>query len=235
MKCIQPPCPNRQRPLRTLAHFTLIELLVVIAIIAILASLLLPALGAARDIAKSVNCMGQMRQLFSGGVLQYADDYSGFLPDANNTVETAPSCYGLMKLFSYFPAPQSNVMCISTDRGHPNQDRSGCPLIFQCPGDLSPYWGYSYGIPHTFSSLRYPQYVPVKTERVVNPSNKIFLGGGSINAVIWADNPTNWTSCHRKTHRGGDNYAFCDGHVSFIILPDVQNHSWSDNYFFFWQ
>ena len=62
-------------------RFTLIELLVVIAIIAILASMLLPALNRARDTAKTSKCMAQLKQFGTYWQL-YADDSDGYIHES---------------------------------------------------------------------------------------------------------------------------------------------------------
>lgn len=61
--------------------FTLVELLVVISIISLLLSILVPALGTAREQARQVVCQSNMRQLYVG-IYQYTLDYNGYLPMA---------------------------------------------------------------------------------------------------------------------------------------------------------
>jgi prepilin-type N-terminal cleavage/methylation domain-containing protein/prepilin-type processing-associated H-X9-DG protein len=69
----------QRTPVRSREGFTLVELLVVIGIIAILISILLPALGRAKDKARAVQCASQMRQLYMFCAM-FAQDNKGHLP-----------------------------------------------------------------------------------------------------------------------------------------------------------
>src|SRR5436190_15559888 len=68
--------------------FTLIELLVVIAIIAILAAILFPVFGRARENARRSSCQSNLKQL-GLGLLQYTQDYDEMLPAGYNGVPPA--------------------------------------------------------------------------------------------------------------------------------------------------
>lgn len=91
---------NGRSPVR---GFTLVELLVVIGIIAVLISVLLPALRKARESAQRVNCASNLRQIYSGLNL-YANEYKGVVPlgyQGSNTPANNTKQFNFMMLYGY--------------------------------------------------------------------------------------------------------------------------------------
>ena len=118
---------------------TLIELLVVIAIIAILASMLLPALRNARERAKTIVCANNLRQVAQGAHM-YAMDRRGWLPCTSNAStfwDPDPARYGI-------PRPgddcyQTRIAELIGVSAFEGSDPSG---VFRCPS-VSPASGYA--------------------------------------------------------------------------------------------
>jgi prepilin-type N-terminal cleavage/methylation domain-containing protein len=111
---------------RKFGGFTLIELLVVIAIIAMLASLLLPALSKAKYKAKDVLCKSNLRSM-AIGLQMYATDYEAFPPYASR--DDSGSVNGEVPLFEGFRTA-ARIASSSASSG------SQCPVpFFRAPGE----------------------------------------------------------------------------------------------------
>lgn len=126
------PQPRRRRCARP-QGFTLIELLVVIAIIALLMSILMPALGQAREQARSVVCLTNLRNLGTA-VMNYSSDNKGLSIPARYRPDTDPVGGARLQSEDMWSTILINEDRINAPKAPSQNEISSTPSVLRCPG-----------------------------------------------------------------------------------------------------
>ena len=208
--------------------FSLIELLVVIAIIAMLAGLLLPALGRARARGLAASCQSNARQLHLGWHL-YADDHGGRLVNNHGVGETRSRRDNWVNHVLNWEDSEENTNLVYVTGGRLGPYLGGSVAVFRCPGDrtrslIGPRtrsfsMNSLVGDPGELTNQFNPLWVQFFREpEVVAPASIfVFLDEhpDTINDGFFMNRlsePPRWGNLPASFHGGAGNLVFADGH-----------------------
>jgi prepilin-type N-terminal cleavage/methylation domain-containing protein len=213
-------------PGRRWQAFTLLELLVVIAIIGILAALLLPALGRAKDVAKRVGCLSNQKQLGLGWEM-YSGDYTGRM--AINDVDISGDV----------PRSTTNSWVAGNARYDidPATITSGSifvyvknAAVYKCPADYGMIQDTSLSRYRSFSLSCYMNgpaddatygVQPLRqTSQIQNPSKTLTFIDEDVLTLddghfLYSTNKNNWLNVPGWRHQNGTVLTFADHHTEY--------------------
>ena len=220
------------------AAFTLIELLVVIAIIAILASMLLPALSRAKTKAQGAICLNNEKQLVLGFTM-YTTDYNEIMINSSQTGKDYTYGGG----YWVGPGQITAAMTVSQCMTRVATGLSNSPLskyvsavgAFQCPGDLrtrfrKPGSGWAYGSYSKAEGMYGDGWSGItpykKISAIKRPSQAMVFveesdpRGANLGTWVLNTSPIGWVDTFAVFHSTWSTFAVADGHV--------EGHSWKD-------
>ena len=215
--------------------FTLIELLVVVAIIALLVSILIPALSEARDQAEKVVCLSNESQM-ALAVYNYISAYDGYfpyLPGEYVAVNWGPGQpTSVWDAYQNITDPGSVIAKIAAVSGTYTK-------VYRCPTAWT--FGDYYQVEKQTSYFHNGALMHVKATSIVsvpNPSDIVMVheyGTATVRSYLFPSYPPGvgqlqlaWSAWIPGyfLHSGGGNYTFADRHSEWIHFDDVRTGMW---------